>query len=44
MTIRTLQTLEKVSSEPSQKTLVLIPSDMTHSSLAQAIAINESNK
>lgn len=29
MTIRTLQTLEKVSSEPSQKTLVVLPSDLT---------------
>ena len=27
--IRTLQTLEKVSSEPSQKTLVVLPSDLT---------------
>lgn len=29
MNIRTLQTLEKVSTEPSQKTLVLLPSDLT---------------
>lgn len=27
--IRTLQTLEKVSSEPSQKTIVVLPSDLT---------------
>lgn len=44
MNIRTLQTLEKISSEPSQKTLVVIPSEMTSSSLAQAIAMSESNK
>lgn len=44
MTIRTLQTLEKVSSEPSQKTLVVIPSDMATSSVAQAVAMSESNK
>lgn len=29
MTIRTLQTLEKVSSEPSQKSLVLLPTELT---------------
>ncbi len=29
--IRTLQTLEKVSSEPSQKTLVVLPADLTDS-------------
>ena len=44
MTIRTLQTLEKVASEPSQKTLVVLPSDMTNSSIAQAITMSESNK
>lgn len=44
MTIRTLQTLEKVSSEPSQKTLVVLPTDMTSSSIAQAITMSESNK
>ena len=27
--IRTLQTLEKISSEPSQKTLVILPSELT---------------
>ncbi|MDR1969954.1 MAG: SPFH domain-containing protein [Candidatus Nomurabacteria bacterium] len=27
--IRTLQTLEKISSEPSQKTIVVVPSDLT---------------
>lgn len=41
MNIRTLQTLEKISSEPSQKTLVVIPSDMASSSLAQAITMSE---
>ena len=41
MTIRTLQTLEKVSSEPSQKTLVVIPSDMAGSSVAQAITMSQ---
>ncbi|HEU0266820.1 MAG TPA: SPFH domain-containing protein [Candidatus Saccharimonadaceae bacterium] len=44
MTIRTLQTLEKVSSEPSQKTLVVIPSDMASSSLAQAITMSEAGQ
>lgn len=44
MTIRTLQTLEKVSSEPSQKTLVVIPSDMANSSLAQAITMSEAGQ
>ena len=39
MTIRTLQTLEKISSEPSQKTLVVVPSDMTNSSLVQAVTM-----
>lgn len=44
MTIRTLQTLEKVSSEPSQKTLVVLPTDMTSSTLAQAITMSEGTK
>lgn len=44
MTIRTLQTLEKVASEPSQKTLVVLPTDMTSSSIAQAITMSEANK
>ncbi len=44
MTIRTLQTLEKVSSEPSQKTLVVLPTDMTSSSIAQAITMSEASK
>ena len=29
ITIRTLQTLEKIASEPSQKTVFVIPSDIT---------------
>lgn len=39
--IRTLQTLEKIAVEPSQKTLVLLPTDMTSSTAAQAIAMSE---
>lgn len=30
ISIRTLQTLEKISTEPSQKTIVLMPSDLTN--------------
>ena len=30
MNIRTLQTLEKISAEPSQKTIVIMPSDLTN--------------
>lgn len=41
MNIRTLQTLEKISSEPSQKTLVVMPSEMTSSTAAQAISFAE---
>lgn len=41
--IRTLQTLEKISPEPSQKTLVVLPTEMTSSALAQALAISEAN-
>lgn len=44
MTIRTLQTLEKVASEPSQKTLVVLPTDMTNSSLAQVLSMSEASK
>ena len=44
MNIRTLQTLEKIASEPSQKTLVVLPTDMANSSIAQAITFSESNK
>jgi regulator of protease activity HflC (stomatin/prohibitin superfamily) len=41
LNIRTLQTLEKIAVEPSQKTLVLLPTDMTNSAAAQAIAMSE---
>lgn len=44
MTIRTLQTLEKVSSEPSQKTLVVLPTDMVNSTIAQAITMSQAGK
>lgn len=40
MTIRTLQTLEKVSAEPSQKTLVVLPTDMVNSSIAEALTMS----
>jgi len=40
--IRTLQTLEKIAVEPSQKTLVFLPSEMTSSStVAQALAMSD---
>lgn len=42
--IRTLQTLEKISVEPSQKTLVVLPTEMSNSTVAQAIAFSEANK
>ena len=42
--IRTLQTLEKIAVEPSQKTLVVIPTDMASSSLAQTIAMSEAQQ
>lgn len=44
MSIRTLQTLEKVSSEPSQKTLVVIPTEMATSTVAQTIALSQNEK
>ena len=44
MNIRTLQTLEKIASEPSQKTLVIMPTDMTSSSIAQTLAFSEASK
>lgn len=43
LNIRTLQTLEKIAVEPSQKTLVLLPTEMVNSSAAQAIAMSEAN-
>jgi regulator of protease activity HflC (stomatin/prohibitin superfamily) len=44
MNIRTLQTLERISAEPSQKTLVILPSEMTSSTIAQAISMSEASK
>ena len=44
MNIRTLQTLEKIASEPSQKTLVIMPTDMTTSTIAQTLALSEASK
>lgn len=44
MSIRTLQTLEKVSSEPSQKTLVVIPTEMANSTVAQTIALSQTKE
>lgn len=44
MNIRTLQTLERVSTEPSQKTLVILPSDLSGSTAAQAAAFTEALK
>lgn len=42
MNIRTLQTLERISEAPSQKTLVVLPNDMTtNAGVAQAIAMSE---
>lgn len=42
--IRTLQTLEKIAVEPSQKTLVVLPTEMSNSTVAQAVAMSEANK
>ena len=44
MNIRTLQTLERISTEPSQKTLVILPNDLTGSTAAQAAAFTEALK
>jgi regulator of protease activity HflC (stomatin/prohibitin superfamily) len=44
MNIRTLQTLERVSAEPSQKTLVILPSELASSTAAQAISLSEATK
>lgn len=43
MNIRTLQTLERISGSASQKTLVLLPSEMTGSTIAEAITMSEAN-
>lgn len=42
--IRTLQTLEKISVEPSQKTLVVLPTEMSNSTIAQALTMNDASK
>ncbi len=42
--IRTLQTLEKISVESSQKTLVVLPSDLVGSTAAQSIAFSEAGR
>ena len=42
--IRTLQTLEKIAVEPSQKTLVVIPTDMTNSSMVQTLAMSDAQQ
>lgn len=44
MNIRTLQTLERISSSQSQKTLVVLPSEMTGTTIAGAITMSEANK
>ncbi len=44
MNIRTLQTLERISESQSQKTLVILPSEMTGTTIAEAITMSEANK
>lgn len=44
MNIRTLQTLERISGSASQKTLVILPSEMTGTTIAEAITMSEANK
>lgn len=44
MNIRTLQTLERISESQSQKTLVVLPSEMTGTTIAEAITMSEANK
>lgn len=44
MNIRTLQTLERISESNSQKTLVILPSEMTGTTIAEAITMSEANK
>lgn len=39
--IRTLQTLEKIATEPSQKTLVVLPTELSNTTVAQAITFSE---
>lgn len=44
MNIRTLQTLERISESQSQKTLVILPSEMTGTTIAEAISMSEATK
>lgn len=44
MNIRTLQTLERISGSSSQKTLVILPSEMTGTTIAEAITMSEASK
>lgn len=44
MNIRTLQTLERISESNSQKTLVILPSEITGTTIAEAITMSEANK
>src|SRR5690606_5113639 len=44
MNIRTLQTLERISNSQSQKTLVILPSEMTGTTIAEAISMSEANR
>lgn len=39
--IRTLQTIEKIAVEPSQKTLVVLPTELSNSTVAQALTFSE---
>ncbi len=41
--IRTLQTLEKIAVEPSQKTLVVLPTELSNSTVAQALAFSDAS-
>jgi regulator of protease activity HflC (stomatin/prohibitin superfamily) len=44
MNIRTLQTLERISQSQSQKTLVVLPSEITGTTIAEAVAMSEATK
>ena len=41
--IRTLQTLEKIAVEPSQKTLVVLPTELSNSTIAQSLAFSDAS-
>lgn len=41
--IRTLQTLEKIAVEPSQKTLVVLPTELSNSTIAQTLAFSDAS-